>query len=97
MVATTAWPLTSGAGPHLGTKPGLPKHSVPNLTTRPWGQPHNLLLLLFLIVSDVTRYLSPPLSAAGGQKLPASFTALSPSPGTVPGTQWVLHEYLLDE
>ena len=27
----------SGAGPHLGTEPGPPKQSTPNLTTRPPG------------------------------------------------------------
>ena len=37
-VAATAW-LMSGVGPHPGTEPGLPKWSVPNLTTRPWGWP----------------------------------------------------------
>ena len=38
-VAATAWLLTSGVGPCLGTKPWLPKWSAPNLTTRPWGWP----------------------------------------------------------
>ena len=34
---TTAWLLASDVGPYLGIEPGLPKWSVPNLTTRPWG------------------------------------------------------------
>ena len=43
-VAATAWALTSGVGPYLGTEPGLPEQSVLNLTTRPWGLPWKTFL-----------------------------------------------------
>ena len=38
-VTATAWLPMSGVGPGPGTKSGPPKQSVPNLTTRPQGQP----------------------------------------------------------
>ena len=44
-VAATAWPLTNGVGPHLGTEPRQPKKSPLNLTTRGRGQPPAAFLL----------------------------------------------------
>ena len=44
--AATAWPLTSGTQP--GYEMGLPKWSMPNLTTMSWGQP--CILLHFIVI-----------------------------------------------
>ena len=38
-VAVTAWPLMSAVGLHPGTKPGPPKRSMENLTSRPLAGP----------------------------------------------------------
>ena len=38
-LTTTTWPPTSGVRSCPGTEPKLPKWSMPNLTTRPWGWP----------------------------------------------------------
>ena len=49
-VIATAWPSTSNVGPHPRTKLGLPKQSMPNLTTRRWCWPLMLLLLPFILL-----------------------------------------------
>ena len=44
-VVTTAWLLTSGVDPCLGTEPRPLKGSLPNLIARPWGWPPIFFLL----------------------------------------------------
>ena len=89
-VACTEWPLTSGVGLHLETKPSLLKRSVPNLTTRPRAR-------LCLLPHFCQKFYPELLVNLHGHcclhypKLHASVTPLPRTKGCPPSALYIAH------